>query len=163
MSVDLFLDRDGTLIKDTGYISFPGEIQILNGVVEGLRLFKSKGYRLHVVSNQSGVARELISIENFRLVEMRFLELFSKKDIAFDSLNYCFHSPESGCSCRKPEIGLFESVAERYTIFKDRSAMIGNAEVDERAANKYGVPFWKVDENATNFISTSREIVNYFD
>jgi histidinol-phosphate phosphatase family protein len=163
MTIHIFLDRDGTLIKDTGYISEPSKVLILSGVVEGLRLLKSREFDLHIVSNQSGVARGKISMDQFRVVETKVKNVFLAKGLEFDSVNYCFHLPEDNCSCRKPAAGLIEKVGEKYKIQKSECAMIGNSIVDEGAARNFGIPFWYVTEQEDAFYKIAREVVNHFD
>jgi len=162
MTIHIFLDRDGTLIKDTGYISEPSKVLILSGVVEGLRLLKSREFHLHIVSNQSGVARGKISMDQFRVVETKVKNVFLAKGLEFDSVNYCFHLPEDNCSCRKPAAGLIEKVGEKYKIQKSECAMIGNSIVDEGVARNFGIPFWYVTEQEDAFYKIAREVVNHF-
>ena len=144
MQVDIFLDRDGTLINDTGYISSKNDVEVLEGVVNGLKLFRKKGYRLHIVSNQSGVPRGKLAFLEFREVERHINSVFLENDMVFDSHNYCFHLPTDGSDCRKPKSSLLVKVSAEFTIAKKISAMLGNSEVDMEAAKDFGIPFWKV-------------------
>ena len=163
MSFDVFLDRDGTLIKDTGYISKISDVEVLPGVVLGLKRFMAKGYRLHIVSNQSGVPRGKISEREFKEVEIYVNNLFELENIFFDSLNYCFHLPTASCDCRKPDFGLFTKVSEKYQLDKSKSAMLGNSEVDLQAAISFGIPFWKVGITVGDFDFTAQKVVDYFE
>ena len=162
MPFDIFLDRDGTLIKDTGYISSIVDVEVMDGVFEGLKLFKSKNYRLHIISNQSGVPRGKILPQAFSDVEKHFYKVFFLQNIEFDSVSYCFHLPTENCECRKPKIGLFEKISNEYQIEKRASAMLGNSEVDKSAAQNFRIPFWKVEESGIDFYQTAREVVSYF-
>ena len=163
MSVDIFLDRDGTLIRDTGYISKIDDVEVLPGVVLGLKLFKDNGYRLHIISNQSGVPRGKISEQDFKEVESYVNKQFKREDIVFDSLSYCFHLPTDGCECRKPNYGLLKKVSEKYTSEKSKSAMLGNSEVDMQTAKGFGIPFWRVGVTENNFYLIARKVVDYFE
>lgn len=163
MSFDVFLDRDGTLIRDTGYISKISDVEVLPGVVRGLKRFKAKGYRLHIVSNQSGIPRGKVSEREFKEVEIHVNKLFQLENIFFDSLNYCFHLPTAGCACRKPNFGLFTKVSEKYQLDKSRSAMLGNSDVDLQAALNFGIPFWKVGITDDDFDFTAQKVVDYFE
>ena len=163
MPFDIFLDRDGTLIRDTGYISKSSDVEVLDGVFQGLKLFKEKGYRLHIVSNQSGVPRGKISMLEFKEVESFIDESFKVEDICFDSHNYCFHLPADECKCRKPKIALLEQVSEKYEINKQNSVMLGNSDVDSEAAKSFGIPFWNVGLAKNNFNEIAREVVEYFE
>jgi D-glycero-D-manno-heptose 1,7-bisphosphate phosphatase len=163
MTYDVFLDRDGTLIRDTGYISKSSDVEVLFGVFEGLKLFKERGYRLHIVSNQSGVPRGKISKLEFKEVESFINKTFRTKGILFDTHNYCFHLSTDGCKCRKPNSGLFEQVSEKYEIDKVKSAMLGNSDVDSEAAKSFGISFWEVGTPRKNFYQIAREVVEYFE
>ncbi len=163
MPFDVFLDRDGTLIRDTGYISKCSDVEILVGVFQGLRLFREKGYRLHIVSNQSGVPRGKTSMLEFQEVESFVNETFRTKDITFDSHNYCFHLPADGCKCRKPKPGLLEQVSKKYEIEKPKSVMLGNSDVDLEAAKCFGIRFWKIGTDKNDFYQAAREVVEYFE
>lgn len=163
MNVHIFLDRDGTIIKDTGYISDPNKVVVLNGVMEGLALLKSRGFYLHIVSNQSGIPRGKISSGNFISVESQVKKIFLENGIEFDSVNYCFHLPSDNCACRKPSPGLIAKVVEELKIHKSHCGMIGNSKVDEGAANNFGIPFWCLTEDGMNFSDIAREVVKYFD
>jgi D-glycero-D-manno-heptose 1,7-bisphosphate phosphatase len=163
MTFDVFLDRDGTLIRDIGYISKVSDVELLPGVVAGLKLFKANGYRLHIVSNQSGVPRGIISPHEFKEIEAYINELLAAEDVIFDSLNYCFHLPIDYCDCRKPSFGLLKKVSERYSSKKSMSAMLGNSEVDSQAAKGFGIPFWKVGEVENDFFYAAQKVADYFD
>lgn len=169
MSVSIFLDRDGTLIEDAGYISSPDDVRVLPGVIQGLQLFKKNTYQLHLVSNQSGLARGKFSRADFDQVEQRFNSIFLDSGIEFDTAHYCFHRPEENCACRKPKSGLFEQVAETEVIDKTLSGMIGNSESDRGAAEAFGIHYWDVNiettlrENIAQFEFQAIQIVSYFD
>jgi D-glycero-D-manno-heptose 1,7-bisphosphate phosphatase len=163
MTIAIFLDRDGTLIRDTGYISSPQDIRILEGVIIGLKLFIARGYELHVVSNQSGVPRKKITRSEFIDVESHISELFLQHEIAFDSLNYCFHLPWEGCKCRKPDVGLFETVSLEFNLNRNSSVMIGNSEVDRIAAENFGIAFWEVGVDKQSFLQVAWEVIDYFE
>jgi D-glycero-D-manno-heptose 1,7-bisphosphate phosphatase len=169
MSVSIFLDRDGTLIEDAGYISSPEDVRILPGVVQGLQLFRKNKYQLHVVSNQSGLARGKFSRADFEQVVQRINAIFLESGIEFDTVHYCFHGPEENCDCRKPKPGLLEQVAETEVIDRSLSAMIGNSESDRGAASAFGIPYWDVNietvlpGNEGPFEFQATQIVAYFD
>src|SRR4051794_33999292 len=101
----IFLDRDGTLIEDTGYPNDAEKIFLFPEVPDALRLLRKKGYLLHLVSNQSGVGRGIISQEQFKAVHEKFNSLLIAEGIELDGISYCFHHPEDNCLCRKPRTG----------------------------------------------------------
>lgn len=128
----IFLDRDGTLMEDTGYVRHPEEVQLIPNVLEALALFRTKGYLLFLVSNQSGVGRGIISKEQFEQVHRRFVDLLVEAGQKLDGFRYCFHTPQDQCRCRKPgtanipkEVGGIPIDFERSYVIGDRMADIG--------------------------------------
>jgi len=160
--MDIFLDRDGTLITDTGYINSIDRVVVLNGVIEGLLLFKSHGFRLHLISNQSGIRRGMISGAQFDSVAAHISSIFLSHGIFFESFNYCFHLPSDSCECRKPKIGLLRDVSEKYSLQKSEIVMIGNTDADKEAATNFGIKFWMAGENEKNFRDIAEEVVKHF-
>src|SRR5207302_1229956 len=96
----LFLDRDGTLMVDTGYVRDPNDVVLLPGVAEGLREARALGFELVVISNQSGVARGLITEAQLAEVEARFESLLAAEGVTLDLVLFCKHGPDHGCPCR---------------------------------------------------------------
>lgn len=164
MIVDIFLDRDGTLIKDTGYLSDPNGIVFLDGVLEKLYEMKSRGFRLHLVSNQSGVGREIISRSQFESVDLHFRNLLLNNKIVLDSVHYCLHAPNEDCECRKPKILSFSKVESEFHLNKHYSGMIGNSKSDRESAIKFGIKYWNVDErDPSSFIQASNSLISNFE
>ncbi len=145
MNAAVFLDRDGTLIKEVGYLSSLSQIEILPNVPEGLKLLKSLGYFLIVVTNQSGVARGLFS-ESFVLqVHSVLREMLAQKCVQIDAFYYCPHHPTEGfppydidCECRKPKTGMLKEAARARSIDISRSWVIGDSLVDMQLARNAG-------------------------
>src|SRR4051812_8537634 len=109
----VFLDKDGTLIEDVPYNVDPARIRLSAGCADGLRSLAGAGYRLLVISNQSGVARGYFAEEALQGVQRRLRELLGELGVALAGFYYCPHHPEGKvppyarrCSCRKPEPGL---------------------------------------------------------
>lgn len=132
----LFLDRDGTLIVDVGYPRDPARVEILSGAVEALRGYSD--YALVVISNQSGIARGLITEDEWRAVHERFVELFANEGITFAGSYYCKHGPDDGCACRKPEPGMLRQAARELDLDLAQSIMIGDKPSDVEAGRRAG-------------------------
>ena len=127
----VFLDRDGTLNPDPGYISNPDQItELLPGVVQGLKEFKKQGYLLVVVSNQSGVGRGLIKPEALPLVNAKINQILAPHGVQIDHFEMCVHSPDQNCNCRKPHPGLILNAAKTLSIDISQSIMIGDRITD---------------------------------
>jgi D-glycero-D-manno-heptose 1,7-bisphosphate phosphatase len=164
MVVDLFLDRDGTLIRDVGYIASPKNLEFLSGAISGLKEFKKMNFRLHLVSNQSGVGRGIISIDQFHAVQNEFESVLKRNSIVLNSTNFCFHEPSSFCECRKPQTGLLEGVERRFNLKKISTGMIGNSMSDLEAARNFGIPYWNIDQEVENsFLHQSKLVLRHFE
>ena len=162
--IDLFLDRDGTLIEDPGYINSPERVVFLDGVLDALQEFRKRNYRLHLVSNQSSVGRKIISEVQFLQIEARFQKILLQHSITFDSVNYCFHTPFDNCNCRKPKTGMFLEVDARFQIERNFCGMIGNSKSDHEAANNYGITYWNIEETVRDsFSEQSRLVLTHFE
>ncbi|WP_457568891.1 D-glycero-alpha-D-manno-heptose-1,7-bisphosphate 7-phosphatase [Desulfurobacterium sp.] len=138
MQKAVFLDRDNTLIEDDGYIHEPEKVKLLSGVGEGLKLLKEAGFLLIVISNQSGIGRGYFKEEDFHAVNKKLNQLLERYNVQIDDFFFCPHKPDEGCSCRKPEIGLFLRAAEKWNINLKESFMIGDKISDVEAGNRAG-------------------------
>jgi len=126
----VFLDRDGTLNEDPGYLSDPDAVHLFSGVGDALRLLHDAGYLLIVVSNQSGVGRGLFTVETLEKIHVRMNELLSPFSVQIDDFLACFHRPEDGCNCRKPKPKMLLEVAQAKEIDLSQSFMVGDKEID---------------------------------
>lgn len=134
----IFLDRDGTLILDTGYPSDPALVQPVPGVFEAMDQFCTAGYALVVISNQSGIARGYITPQQARAVHDRFVQVFSDQGITFTGCYYCPHGKDEGCSCRKPNPGMLQQAAREHHLQFDGSWMMGDRLGDIEAGRRAG-------------------------
>jgi D-glycero-D-manno-heptose 1,7-bisphosphate phosphatase len=135
----IFLDRDGTLIEDTGYVKDPSSVRLLPTVAEALRRFEAAGFLRIVVSNQSGIARGLFDENALRKVERRLAALLAQGEASVNATYHCPHF-ESGCLCRKPLPGLILTAAAEHAIDLSRSVMIGDRSIDIEAGHAAGIP-----------------------
>ncbi|MFN3477064.1 MAG: lipopolysaccharide heptosyltransferase II, partial [Candidatus Methylomirabilales bacterium] len=101
----VFLDRDGTLNEEVGYLGRPEGLRLLPRAAEALKLLKGRGFKRIVISNQSGIARGYLSREEVDGVNRRLLQLLADAGGGVEGIYYCPHGPEEGCFCRKPEGG----------------------------------------------------------
>jgi D-glycero-D-manno-heptose 1,7-bisphosphate phosphatase len=126
----LFLDRDGTIIRDVGYPRDPAQVELLPGAAEGLLAAQAMGFALVIVSNQSGVARGLIRPEEARAVQGRLEELCTAHGIELTGAFFCFHGPKEGCACRKPAPGMILEASRAHGIDRSSSIMVGDKPSD---------------------------------
>jgi D,D-heptose 1,7-bisphosphate phosphatase len=141
----IFLDRDGTLIANRHYGSDPDEIELLDGVVEGLLKLREAGYKLLLVSNQSGVSRGYFDEGAVARMHDRLQRMLDRYGAALDGLEYCPHHPEGvassyavECSCRKPAPGMLRRAARKHSVNLSASWMIGDIEADVLAGHRAG-------------------------
>ena len=134
----VFLDRDGTLIRETGYLSDPDAVELLPGVADALRNLMEAGYPLIVVSNQSGVARGMFPASRVHAVMARLRERLREHGVELTAIRFCPHRPEDGCACRKPRPGLLELAAEDLELSLRDSVTIGDKRIDAAAGRNAG-------------------------
>jgi D,D-heptose 1,7-bisphosphate phosphatase len=127
-----FLDRDGTLIQEKEYLSDPEGVELFPGVPEALRLLRGAGYALVVVTNQSGIARGLYTLEDYRAVAQRLDEVLAQEGVPLDATFFCPHHPDftGPCECRKPSTGMHRDAARELGLDLGRSIYIGDREKD---------------------------------
>lgn len=139
-----FLDRDGTLIfepPDTFQIDSISKLQILDGVIDGLRELENQGYSLILVSNQNGLGTDSFPTENFLAPQNRMLKIFQDNDIVFEEIFICPHFPEDNCECRKPKLGILGDFLARNEIDKENSFVCGDRMTDRVFAENLGIRF----------------------
>jgi histidinol-phosphate phosphatase family protein len=126
----LFLDRDGVVIVDRGYLGDPQQVELLPGVAETMIAAAAAGYLLIGVSNQSGLGRGLFTAEDLTRVMVRVDEVLARAGTGFDGFYYCPHAPQEACGCRKPAGGLFEQAGESCRWDPARSWVVGDKASD---------------------------------
>lgn len=145
MRPGVFLDRDGTINEQMGYINHLSRFHLLHGVGKAIKLLNDKNIPVVVVSNQSGLARGYFPPELLTDVHNRMEELLATEGARLDGIYVCPHLPNAelsayrkDCDCRKPEIGLFTQAAAELAIDLSRSYVIGDRWSDVRAAANCG-------------------------
>jgi D-glycero-D-manno-heptose 1,7-bisphosphate phosphatase len=138
----VILDRDGVLNYDAPegtYVREPAEFRWLPGALEGLALLRRAGLRLSVATNQAGVGRGLMSLEQLAAVHEHMQTQAAAHGAALDAVLYCPHAPEEQCSCRKPAPGLIQTAVARSGIAASESIVVGDDQRDLEAARRAGV------------------------
>lgn len=134
----VFLDRDGTINHDTGYVSNPDELVLLPGAAVAIKRLNKNGIKAIVVTNQSGVGRGYFTEADVRAVNERLEELLLLDGARLDGIYYCPHRPEEGCGCRKPETGLLERAVAEHGVDPGASFMVGDKADDVGLAKRAG-------------------------
>ncbi|WHZ37724.1 HAD family hydrolase [Sagittula sp. MA-2] len=128
-----YLDRDGTINVDPGYLSDPRDFRFCEGAIEGLRCLQMLGLDLVVITNQSGVSRGYFEIETLEAINARMCALLAEEGVTLAGIYYCPHGPEDGCDCRKPKPGMIMKAEER--LGRRPGVMIGDSVCDIEAGN----------------------------
>ena len=146
----VFVDRDDTLMVDVKYCDNPDLVQLLPGAAEGLRSLKSAGFRVVIVTNQSGIGRGYFDVETLEKVHDRLRSELRKKGADYDAIYYCPHTPEDDCNCRKPKPGLFLRAASELNIDLASSYTLGDRNLDVEAGRAAGTRTILVSNDSQN-------------
>jgi D,D-heptose 1,7-bisphosphate phosphatase len=165
MNRAIFLDRDGTLNPDPGYISDPELFNLYPGTGEALSRLQQAGYLLILITNQSGIARGLLTHAQLAAIHDKLQRLLAEFSVKLSGIYYCPHHPDfpdadgvAACSCRKPEPGLILQAIEELQIDPEHSFMIGDKTSDVELGLNAGVtPVFIGAEPAPGFAS----VVNF--
>ena len=133
----VFLDRDGTLMRDVDYCGEPKDVEVFAGASDALQRLKARGYKLIVITNQSGIARGYFNEEQYRAVETEVSHRIGKGMI--DATYYCPHLPNNGCKCRKPSPEMVFQAARDHGIELAESFFIGDKASDIECGRNAGV------------------------
>jgi D-glycero-D-manno-heptose 1,7-bisphosphate phosphatase len=156
----VFLDRDGTIIEDVGYLRDPDHVRLLPGAAAAIRRLNDHGFLAIVATNQSGIARGILSRNEYQQTEQRVDALLSAQGAHLDAHYFCPHLPEltGPCDCRKPGALLYRQAAEQFDIDLPGSWWIGDRMRDVLPAEAFGAHGILVhggsdalDENARRF------------
>ena len=134
----VFLDRDGTINVDPGYLGDPEKFHFLPGVVNALTRLREAGYLIFVISNQSGIARGFFRDEDLRKIHDKMTAALRAEGIALDGIYYCPHHPAEQCSCRKPSPALVLEASRSYDIDLRGSFFIGDRVSDIETGKNAG-------------------------
>lgn len=133
MNKAIFLDRDGTINIEKNYLYKVEDFEFIPGVVDALKVLQNLGYRLIIITNQSGIARGYYSEHDFKLLNDWMKEELRNQGILIDAVYYCPHLPDAKmtnyrvlCNCRKPKIGLYTKAIENFDIDLSKSYAVGD-------------------------------------
>ena len=135
----IFLDRDGVINKDVGYLHKIDEFEFIDGVFEACLFFQKLDFEVIIISNQSGISRGFYPLADYKALTKWMLHQFKIEKISILDTFYCPHKPDAKCNCRKPMPGMLNKAREKFNIDMRKSWMIGDKETDIKAANLAGI------------------------
>ncbi len=140
MTKCIFLDRDGVINKEIGYVFRVKDFVLTDDIIPSLKKLQEAGFIFIVITNQSGIAKELYTHDDVEAVHKHMLSLMKENGIKISEIYYCTHHPDvEPCICRKPDSGMLEKAIARFNIDVSKSFLIGDKERDIQAAEKAGV------------------------
>jgi D-glycero-D-manno-heptose 1,7-bisphosphate phosphatase len=142
----VFIDRDGTINEQMGYVNHVNRFIILPGVLQAIRMLNRHGFLVLVISNQSGVARGYYSLDLVKTLHLLLVTRVREKKGNIDGIFFCPHHPEGSvrefsrdCNCRKPKTGLIQQACESFEIDLQRSYVVGDMYTDIELAHRAGI------------------------
>ncbi|PHQ89456.1 MAG: D-glycero-beta-D-manno-heptose-1,7-bisphosphate 7-phosphatase [Sulfurimonas sp.] len=166
MNKALFLDRDGVINIEKNYLYKIEDFRFIDGIFELVKYYENRGYKIFVVTNQSGIAREYYSQDDFLSLTSWMINEFCKNGIDISKVYHCPHHPSiSGeCSCRKPNPGMLLEASEEFNIDMAQSIIIGDKERDIEAGINAGIlESYLFDEENRTLKSKATKIVSKLD
>lgn len=149
MTKAIFLDRDGVINKEIGYVYRVEDFILTDDIIPSLKKLQDAGFIFIVVTNQSGIAKELYTHEDVAKVHAHMLSLMKENGIKISEIYYCpHHSDVEPCTCRKPDSGMIEKGIARFNVDISKSFMIGDKERDIEAAKKAGVTPFHIESDS---------------
>ena len=149
MNKAIFLDRDGVINKEIGYVFRTEDFVLTDDIIPSLKKFRDAGFLFIVITNQSGIAKELYTYEDVSKVHAHMLGLLNEHGISIAEIYYCPHHPDvESCICRKPDSGMIEKAIARFNIDASKSYFIGDKERDIQAAEKAGLKAFLIESDS---------------
>lgn len=157
----VFVDRDGTIARDIGYCHSPDKFELLPQAAEAIRLLNQHGFKVIVITNQSGIARGYFTEETLARIHQKMENDLAKEGAYVDAIYYCPHHPDDRCDCRKPKPKLAIQAAKEHKINLQESFVVGNLDTDIEIAKYIGCRGILVGQAvAENFFKVAQAIVN---
>jgi len=135
----IFIDRDGTIIKDKGYITNVSFVELIPGAAQAINRFHSLGFIVVLVTNQSAVGRGYITEDELAKIHKTMKQLLFQEGSFLDAIYACPHHPDERCGCRKPEPGLIRKACKDFDINIAKSYIVGDQKADVELGKKEGM------------------------
>lgn len=140
MGKAVFIDRDGTLNEEVHYLSDPDKFSFIKGSIEALQLLQTHSYRIILITNQAGIAKGKITMEQLERIHRRMQKQLTRNGIALpdEDIKFCPHSEEERCECRKPNVKNFKDAERKYQLHREKCWVIGDKTSDIAAGRRGG-------------------------
>jgi D-glycero-D-manno-heptose 1,7-bisphosphate phosphatase len=132
------LDRDGTIVVDRHYLADPDALEFEPGADAGLRKMSEMGFKLVLITNQSGVARGFFSLARVAEIHQRLRQMLQSIGVRLDGVYFCPHGPQEGCDCRKPGLGLMRQASKELGFDMSQAIVIGDKDSDVEFGRRAG-------------------------
>lgn len=139
MNKAVFIDRDGTINKEAGYISSINKLRLLPKAALAIKLLNQANYKVVVISNQSGIARGFLTEIDLRKIHQELVLRLKRKGAVLDKIYYCPHHPKDNCNCRKPKTELLKRATRELNLNLSQSFIIGDKLSDIKLGKNFGI------------------------
>jgi D-glycero-D-manno-heptose 1,7-bisphosphate phosphatase len=163
----IFLDRDGVINHDRGYLFRSKDFRWIAGAQKAIRYFNDAGYWVFVVTNQSGIARGYYQEADVRNLHLWINEQLAKEDARIDAFYYCPHYPDAplaqyscACDCRKPQPGMIRQALSEWPVVQEQSFLVGDSRSDIECAQNAGIPgYLFTSDNLYDFLRQAGRVI----
>jgi len=135
----IFLDRDGVINIEKNYLYKIEDFEFIDGVFDSLKYLQDLGFKLFIITNQSGIGRKYYTNNDFLKLTSWMVNEFKKRDIIISQVEYCPHTPDDNCDCRKPNTKMIDNILKNYNINLEQSWLIGDKSSDIKCANNTNI------------------------
>ena len=156
----IFLDRDGVINYDYGYVSQIDKFEFIDGVFEACKYFQKLNYEIIIITNQSGIGRGYYSEKEFYTLTQWILNRFKEQEINILKVYFCPHTPEENCRCRKPNIGMIENACKDFDIDLENSWLIGDKITDIQTAINANIKNYILIDSKDPDIITAKSLLD---
>jgi len=139
MEKGIFLDRDGVINIEKNYLYKIEDFEFVDGIFNSLKKIQNLGYKIFVITNQSGIARGYYTLEDFNKLTLWMIEEFKNNEIVISQVELCPHGPNDDCLCRKPKTKMIENILKNYDIDLKKSWLVGDKSSDILCAKNAGI------------------------
>ena len=155
----IFLDRDGVVNEDYGYVSDISDFVFKPKFLVGCLELQSLGYILFIVTNQSGIGRGYFSKSQYNKLTQSYQERAAKAGVVIEDIMYCPHTPDDNCVCRKPKSFMIDSICEKYSINRQKSGMVGDKGSDIESSINANLKYNFLQQGNGTFETVSSTVV----